>query len=80
MAKSPLLEKVRDQLRAHHDSLRTEESYVQWIKRYILFHGKRHPSEMGEQEITAFLTLPSREEECRGIYTKSSVIRNSVSL
>ena len=39
-----------------HYSLRTEESYIQWIKRFILFHGKRHPLEMGEQEITAFLT------------------------
>lgn len=56
MSKSPLLEKVRDQMRVHHYSLRTEESYVQWIKRFILFHGKRHPAEMGEQEITAFLT------------------------
>ena len=56
MSKSPLLEKVRDQMRLHHYSLRTEESYVQWIKRFILFHGKRHPAEMGEQEITAFLT------------------------
>lgn len=56
MSKSPFLDKVRDQMRVHHYSLRTEESYVQWIKRFILFHGKRHPAEMGEQEITAFLT------------------------
>lgn len=57
MSKSPLLEKVRDRMRLHHYSLRTEESYIQWIKRYILFHGKRHPAEMGEPEITAFLTF-----------------------
>ncbi len=36
-------------------SLRTEASYIQWIKRFVLFHGKRHPRDMGEPEITAFL-------------------------
>ncbi len=51
-----LLDQVRDALRVRHYSLRTEASYLQWIKRFILFHGKRHPREMGEQEITAFLT------------------------
>lgn len=51
-----LLDQVRDQMRLKHYSLRTEETYLFWIKRFILFHGKRHPSEMGEQEITAFLT------------------------
>jgi len=56
MKKSPLLEQVRDQMRVRRYSLRTEESYIHWIKRFILFHGKRHPAEMGEQEITAFLT------------------------
>jgi hypothetical protein len=56
MSKPRLFEQVRDQMRLHHYSLRTEETYLHWIKRYILFHGKRHPAEMGEQEITAFLT------------------------
>jgi integron integrase len=56
MSKPRLSEQVRDQMRLHHYSLRTEETYLHWIKRYILFHGKRHPAEMGEQEITAFLT------------------------
>jgi integron integrase len=51
-----LLDKVREALRVRHMSKRTEEAYVQWIRRYILFHGKRHPSEMGEREINAFLT------------------------
>ena len=37
-------------------SLRTEESYVQWVRRFVLFHGKRHPSEMGAPEVEAFLT------------------------
>ena len=51
-----LLDQVRDALRVRHYSLRTESSYLQWIKRFILFHKKRHPRDMGEQEITAFLT------------------------
>lgn len=38
-----LLDQVRDRLRALHCSLRTEDAYVFWIRRYILFHGKRHP-------------------------------------
>jgi hypothetical protein len=42
-----LLDQVRDDLRLKHYSLRTEQAYVSWIKRYILFHDKRHPTEMG---------------------------------
>ena len=58
MSSSPpkLLERVRERIRYKHYSLRTEESYVQWIRRFILFHGKRHPSEMGAPEVEAFLT------------------------
>jgi site-specific recombinase XerD len=51
-----LLDHVRDAIRLKHYSLRTEESYVTWIKRYILFHNKRHPNEMTSAEIEAFLT------------------------
>lgn len=51
-----LLDMVRDKLRLKHYSLRTEQAYVDWIKRYILFHGKRHPREMGAVDIEAFLT------------------------
>jgi len=43
-------------LRVHHYSIRTEEVYIQWIKRFILFHNKRHPTEMGEKEISLFLS------------------------
>ena len=39
-----------------HYSIRTEDSYCDWVRRFILFHGKRHPREMGAQEVTAFLT------------------------
>jgi len=51
-----LLDRVRDALRARHGSRRTEKSYVAWIRRYILFHGKRHPAEMGAAEVTQFLS------------------------
>ena len=51
-----LLDQVRDVMRLKHYSYRTEQSYVDWIRRYILFHNKRHPREMGSSEIEAFLT------------------------
>lgn len=51
-----LLEQVREAIRARHYSYRTEEAYVGWIRRFILFHGKRHPMDMGPAEITSFLT------------------------
>ncbi|MGH9201611.1 MAG: phage integrase N-terminal SAM-like domain-containing protein [Vicinamibacterales bacterium] len=51
-----LLDRVRQTIRAKHYSRRTESAYVDWIRRYILFHRKRHPSEMGAAEIAAFLT------------------------
>ena len=51
-----LIDQVRSVIRLKHYSLRTEEAYWQWIKRFILFHGKRHPNEMGEAEVGAFLT------------------------
>ena len=50
------LDQVRDRLRVKHYSLRTEKQYLNWIKRFILFHGKRHPKEMGATEVEAFLT------------------------
>jgi len=54
--KPKLLDQVRFAIRAKHYSIRTEQSYVSWIKRFILFHHKRHPLEMGEAEINQFLT------------------------
>lgn len=50
-----LLDQVRDRLRVKHYSIRTETQYLQWIKRFILFHDKRHPREMGAVEVEAFL-------------------------
>src|SRR5437667_9017843 len=51
-----LLDHVRDVLRVNHYSLRTEEAYVSWIRRFILFHGKKHPQEMGALEVELYLT------------------------
>ena len=51
-----LLDQVRDALRARHESLCTEEAYVQWIRRFIIFHHQRHPQEMGVEEINQFLS------------------------
>jgi integron integrase len=51
-----LLARVRDRIRFKHYSLRTEEAYVDWIRRFIVFHDKRHPSELGAGEVEAFLT------------------------
>lgn len=51
-----LLDRVRQAVRVRHYSRRTEEAYVHWVRRFILFHGKRHPSEMGSGEISSFLT------------------------
>jgi integron integrase len=51
-----LLDQVRATLRVRHGSRRTEKAYVAWIRRFILFHGKRHPAEMGGAEVTQFLS------------------------
>jgi len=57
-----LLDQVRDAIRLKHYSRRTEESYVGWVKRFILYHGKRHPNDMGRPEIEAFLTCLATQE------------------
>ncbi len=54
--KSAFLEEVRQIMRTQHYAIRTEYSYIDWIKRFILFHNKQHPKEMGEPEVAAFLT------------------------
>ena len=59
---SKLLDQVRETARLRHLSPRTEDAYVQWIKRFILFHNKRHPVEMGEKEIRSYLIYLSREK------------------
>src|SRR3981081_4018447 len=51
-----LLDQVRDRIRFRHYSIRTEQAYVDWIKRFIRFHGKRHPATMGASQVELFLT------------------------
>ena len=58
-----LLDQVRDVLRMKHYSIRTENRYVSWIKRYILFHDKRHPKDMGAPEVEEFLTYLARKKK-----------------
>jgi integron integrase len=58
-----LLDQVRAAIRTKHYSIRTEESYVSWIKRFILYHQKRHPAEMGEAEIRTFLNYLAVKEK-----------------
>ena len=62
-ARPRLLERVRDAIRRRHYSHRTEQTYVHWIKRFIYFHGKRHPRDLGEAEVTAFLNHLARERQ-----------------
>ena len=56
MPKSKLLDQVRERIRRLNYSFSTEKSYISWIKRFILFHDKRHPRQMGEMEIESYLT------------------------
>jgi Phage integrase, N-terminal SAM-like domain/Phage integrase family len=58
-----LLDQLRQALRLRHRSRRTEEAYVDWVKRFILFHGKRHPGELGAREITEFLNHLATERQ-----------------
>ena len=70
-----LLDQVREVIRLKHYSYRTEETYVQWIRRYILFHNKHHPKDMGVPEIEAFLTHLAVAAASRGQNSKSGVQR-----
>lgn len=56
-----LLDQVRQAIRTRHYSYRTEEAYVEWIRRFLLFHDKRHPAEMGAVEVSRFLTALAME-------------------
>jgi hypothetical protein len=56
-----LLDRMREELRLRHRSLRTEQAYVDWARRYIVFHGKRHPRDMGAAEVSAFLSHLANE-------------------
>ena len=60
---SRLLDRVREAIRVRHYSIRTENTYVAWIRRFVLFHDKRHPAQMGEPEVARFLTHLAVEEQ-----------------
>ena len=53
---SPFLQPVRTAIRVCHDSIRTEQAYLQWVRRFIVFHDRRHPQTLGETEVAAFLS------------------------
>ena len=50
------MDRLRQEIRVRHYSIRTEEAYTDWVRRFIVFHGKRHPSELGAAEVASFLT------------------------
>jgi integrase len=60
---SKFLDLVRKEIRLRHLSLSTEDGYVEWVRRFILFHGKRHPKDMGPTEIQAFLSHLATEHK-----------------
>lgn len=63
MASSPkLLDQVRSAVRVRHYSRRTEEAYVRWVRRFVLFHGKQHPTTLGAGQVSAFLSYLAEEE------------------
>ena len=63
MAEKPsLLDSVRHRLRLRHYSIRTEHAYLQWVKRFIILHRKRHPREMGTDEIRQYLSHLATDE------------------
>jgi site-specific recombinase XerD len=67
-----LSDRLRIALRARHYSLRTEEAYVGWVTRYVPFHGKRPPEEMGEAEINSFLSyLAARQHVAASTQTQA---------
>lgn len=64
MSQSPrLLERLRNEIRLRHMSRRTEEAYLSWVRRYILFHQKRHPSELDGTDVRAFLTYLAADRD-----------------
>jgi integron integrase len=58
-----LLDRVRTEIRVRHYSIRTEEAYVDWVRRFILFHHKRHPADMGADEVGVFLSYLATERQ-----------------
>jgi len=74
-----LLDQVRHVIRKKHYSICTEQAYTDWIKRFILFHGKKHPKDMGESEISQYISYLA-VEKCCCKHPKSSAQCNCFSL
>jgi hypothetical protein len=70
----PARPRLLDRVRQAHMSRRTEEAYVAWIRRYILFHHKRHPAKMGAPEITKFLTSLAVDGSYTGMCWRSTSV------
>ncbi|MEA1892190.1 MAG: phage integrase N-terminal SAM-like domain-containing protein [Campylobacterota bacterium] len=68
--KRKLFDQVRDKIQMKHYSIKTERSYVSWIKRYIMYHDKRHPIEMQKMEIEQFLTFLTLRIHSTGLSLK----------
>ncbi len=66
MQKTKLLDLVRNKIRIKHYSIRTEEAYAQWIKRYIYFNNKKHPQHLGANEIENYLTYLAVQRKVAG--------------
>ncbi len=75
-----LLQQVRQLIRTRHYSIRTEKAYVSWIKDYILFHHKRHPTELNERDIGAWLSYLATKKKCGGVYTEPGSFGRSLPL
>ena len=61
---SAFMDECRSAMRTHHLAYRTEKSYLHWIKRFILFNQKQHPSQMGDAEVVRFLSYIATERRC----------------
>ena len=70
MAQSKLLNQLTDTIRTRHYSIRTEQAYIKWVKNFILFHNKRHPVEMGSDELNSVPYFPGSKMKGCGFYSK----------
>jgi hypothetical protein len=75
-----LLEQARNKMRTRHYSYRTEQTYLHWIREFILFHHKQHPSVLGAPDVSSFLTHLAIARKVSAFYTKSSAGSSSFPL
>lgn len=80
MQNPKLLDHVRQVLRARHYSRRTEEAYIHWIRRFILFHRKRHPATMSGEEVNRFLMHLASERNVAASTQNQGSVRAFISL